>query len=514
MALGSKSKTTNFNTLSVKGKEISDPKEIANAVNSHFCTTAKRVWEQSMQSQIKNATDVATFESFISQMPKTTKMFKFRKVTPGEVMKAIAKPKNSRAGVIPSRFLKDASSRIAFPLASIFSESLEIGVFPDNLKLARISAIFKGKGSRSNPDHYRPISVLSVIARLFEKIVHQQLCDFLKESLSFTQSGFKPGCSTETSLLNTTNRWILNINKKYLYLTPFLDLRKAFDTVAHEILIQKMDFYGIKGIELAWFKSYLSNRMQYYCIDGTNSDYKVNVAGVPQGSCLGPLLFLIYINDLPSVLQNSDYNLYADDTNISTAEELLLKAQENLNTDIKTPEQWLGANKLSPNLVKTEYMIIASSPKLKHINFSPLIKLAGKPIKRVLKTDYLGLIIDEKLSWVDYVSTLTKKISSAVAAIKNVNFLPHKTLITLYQSLVESRLRYCNIVWGNCGRTLKNKLQSLQNRSARVVTQTKYGCVEPDQLLKYLRWLNVQQLIDFDTAVMVHKSINNKAHHN
>ena len=247
-------------------------------------------------------------------------------------------------------------------MASIFSESLEIGVFPDNLKLVRISVIFKGKGSRSNPDHYRPISVLSVIAHLFEKIVHQQLYDFLKESLSVTQSGFKPGCSTETSLLNTTNRWILNIDKKYLNLTLFLDLRKAFDTVAHEILIQKMDFYRIKGIELAWFKSYLSNRMQYCCIDGTNSDYKVNPAGVPQGSCLGPRLFLIYIIDLPSVLQNSDSNLYADDTNVSTAEELLLKAQDNLNTDIKTLEQWLDANKLSPNLVKTEYMIIASSP--------------------------------------------------------------------------------------------------------------------------------------------------------
>ena len=229
-ALGSKSKTTNFNTLSVKGKEISDPKEIANALNSHFCTTAKRVWEQSTQSQIKNATDVATFESFISKMPKTTKIFKFRKVTPGEVTKAIAKLENSRAGVITSRFLKDASSRIAFPLASIFSESLEIGVFPDNVKLAMISAIFKGKGSRSNPDHYRPISVLSVTARLFDKIVHQQLYDFLKESLSVTQSGFKSGCSSETSLLNTTTRWILNIDKKYLNLTLFLDLRKAFDT--------------------------------------------------------------------------------------------------------------------------------------------------------------------------------------------------------------------------------------------------------------------------------------------
>ena len=120
MALGSKLKTTNFNTLRLKDKEISDPKKIANALNSHFCTTAKRVWEQSTQSQIKNATDVATFESFISQMPKTTKIFKFRKVTPGEVTKAIAELKNSCAGVIPSRFLKDTSLRIAFPLASSY----------------------------------------------------------------------------------------------------------------------------------------------------------------------------------------------------------------------------------------------------------------------------------------------------------------------------------------------------------------------------------------------------------
>ena len=128
---------------------------------------------------------------------------------------------------------------------------------------------------------------------------------------------------------------------------------------------------------------------------------------------------MIYIDDLPCVLENSDSNLHADDTNISTAEELLLKAQENLKVDIETLEQWSDADKLSPNLVKTEYMFIASPPKLKYIDFSPLIKLAGKPIKRVLKTDHLGLIICQKLSWVDYdVSTLTKKISSAVAVIK------------------------------------------------------------------------------------------------
>ena len=167
------------------------------------------------------------------------------------------------------------------------------------------------------------------------------------------------------------------------------------------------------------------------------------------------------------MLENSDSNLYADDTSVSAADELLTEAQRKINADLETVGIWLYANKLSANLVKTEYKIVASAPKLRTTSFSPLIKLDGKPIKRVL-----GLIIDDKLSWEEYIKMLSKKISSAIAAIKNVNFLPQETLVTLYYSLVESRLRYCNTVWGNCG-NLKRKLQTLQNRSARVITRTK-----------------------------------------
>ena len=398
--------------------------------------------------------------------------------------KVIAELKNSRAGKIPTCFLKDASDCIAFPLAFIFSKSLELGIFSDNLKIARISAIIKGKVSQSDPDHYRPISILSVIAHLFEKIIHQQLYYCIKGSLSNTQSGFKSGYSTETSLLNTTNRWILNIDKKYYNLTLFLDLRKAFDTVPHDILIKKLDLYGIRGAKLVWFKSYLSNRLQYCCIDGINSDPKINPAGVPQGSCLGPLLFLIYIKDLPSILENSRSNLYADDTNVSTADELLQRAHENLNADMVILEKWLDANRLSPNLVKTEYMIIAPTPKLKSLNYSPLIKLAGKRLKRVEKSDYLGLIIDENLSWEKYVLTLIKKISSAVAAIKNVNFIPRKTLVTLYQSLVESHLRYCNTVWGNCGLTLKKSYKHFKTGQPGLLPEQNTAQLNPMNFLR------------------------------
>ena len=187
-------------------------KKIAYELNHHFCTTARRVLEEfpsSLSSDIN-----LSFESCITNMPKPSKQFHFKKITPQAVTKAISQLKNSKSGTIPVRFLKDSSVVIAYPLSEIFSQSLATGMFPDNLKVARISAIYKGKGSRLNPDNYRPISVLSVVSRLFEKLVYEQLYSYIKDSLSKTQSGFNPGYSTESSLLNTTNKWIINIDNK------------------------------------------------------------------------------------------------------------------------------------------------------------------------------------------------------------------------------------------------------------------------------------------------------------
>ena len=301
--------------------------------------------------------------------------------------------------------------------------------------------------------------MLSVIARLFEKLVHNQLFTFLKTDLSKVQSSFKPGFSTETSLLNTTNQWIINIDKGCYNLVLFLDLRKAFDTVDHQILTKKLQFYGVQNTELAWFKSYLFNRRQYCSIAGQDSDLQVNLAGIPQGPYLGPLLFLIYINELPNILENSDCSLYADYTSLTNTDRELNLAQRKLNNDLDTLGKWISANKLSANLIKTEYRIIATSAKLNTLDYSPIIELNSKPIARATETPSLGLIVNEALTWEPYVQHLSANMASAISAIKQVNFLSKKSLVTLYQSLVESRLRYCNSVWGNCGETLKTSFK-------------------------------------------------------
>ena len=257
------------------------------------------------------------------------------------------------------------------------------------------------------------------------------------------------------------------MDKGYFNLTLFLDLRKAFDTVDHKILLKKLYYYGIASNDLAWFESYLSNRIQYCSIDGHDSEPKTNPAVIPQSSFLGPILFLVYINDLTCTVEHSETNLFADDTNLTCTDKMLREAQQKINDDLVILGEWLAANKLSANLIKTEYMILATASKLNKMNFSPLIKLNGKPIKRVSTSDYLGLITDGKLSWQQYISSLKRKISS----------------------------------------DLKNQLQRLQDRAARIITKGN----DADNLLAQLGFLNVLQLIDFYMAIMVHKTLHNTA---
>ena len=487
--MGKRSKTTTIHKLEVDDNDVSDPKKISDELNSYFCNTAENILKDSDNPSVSNA----PFEPYILKIPKPDSIFKFKRVTPNDIVYHLAKLKTSRSGKIPTRFLKDGVKCIAHVLSSLFNKSMESGVFPDNLKTAAICPIYKGEGSKSSPNNYRPISVLPIVARLFEKIIHNQLYDYIMGRLYKYQSGFRPKHSTETAVLNALNRWFLNIYQGKYNLVVFLDLRKAFDTVNHEILLKKLEHYGVHGTELKWFTSYLRDRKQYTVVGAIKSQLGSISHGVPQGSCLGPLLFLVYINDLPYCINNGISELYADDTGLSASGKKVHDVEKLINLALDKVYNWLLANKLSINVEKTKCIIFATEYKLGQCP-DLTVKISGSKIKQVDRKDYLGLTLDEKLKWDKQVHEMCEKISSAISGIKLARFLPVDALKRLYDLLVESRLRYCCMVLGNCGKTLKSKAQSIQYRAARVVCKTAPE-TDDEVALENLGRLNVQQLI-------------------
>ena len=232
-----------------------------------------------------------------------------------------------------------------------------MGIFPSEWKIARVVPLHK-KGSRSFLDNYRPISILPVISKIFEKILYEQLYEYFTTNnlLSEQQFGFRRFHSTSTALLDCTDEWYVNMDRGLYNLAVFLDLKKAFDTVNHDILLAKLELYVIKNTPLMLFKSYLSDRSQQCQVNGQLSTLKYLKYGVPQSLILGPLLFLIYINDLPNCLQHSTARMFADDTNITVSGKSIKEAEVAVNADLNNIREWLLSNRLSLNLVKTEYL--------------------------------------------------------------------------------------------------------------------------------------------------------------
>ena len=259
---------------------------------------------------------------------------------------------------IPIKLLKLIPDLIIIPLCKIITNSFTSGVFPESLKISKVIPIYKD-GSTEMLNNYRPISLLSVFDKIMEKLIHKRLYSFLMEHniLFHNQFGFRKNNSTTYALIEITERIKESIDKHKYGCGIFIDLRKAFDTVNHNILLSKLEHYGVRGNALRWFKSYLSNRKQYVFYNGESSKLKEITCGVPQGSVLGPLLFLLYINDLPNITKVFQFFLFADDTNIYCDANTLDELQFLINKELKELQTWLIVNRLSLNIDKTNFVI-------------------------------------------------------------------------------------------------------------------------------------------------------------
>ena len=257
--------------------------------------------------------------------------------------------------------IKISSQFLVKPLTHICNLSLSQGIFPEQLKIANVIPLYKSDDSMLF-NNYRPVSVLCVVSKIFEMIMYNRVTTFL-EILHGNQYGFRKKSSTHVALLTFVDKVIQAIENGEYTLGVFLDFSKAFDTVDHKILLDKLDHYGIRGCALFWFRIYLSHRFQYVTYSGSQSSQQLIKCGVPQGSILGPLLFLVYINDLCIVCKITEPVLFADDTNLFSSGSNASSLQDGVNNDLAIIAEWLKVNKLSLNIKKTNFMCFSAKNK-------------------------------------------------------------------------------------------------------------------------------------------------------
>ena len=386
-------------------------------------------------------------------------------------------PNNKSHGLYscPTQILKCASNVISNTLAEIINLSISTGVYPNKLKMAKIIPIFKADDN-TDPSNYRPISLLSNFNRIFEKLIFKRMESFIEQNnlLSSSQYGFRKAFSAQHAILDIVSAIQTNMDKRLFSCGVFIDLKKAFDTVDHKILLHKLDHYGFRGVINKWFSSYLQGRTQTTQVDSYISARKDTTCGVPQGSVLGPLLFLIYINDIQECSEKLKFFLFADDTNILYADKNLRSLELIVNQELCKLYDWLTANKLTLNVKKTNFVIF--SPAQRKLTHLPKIKIfdnkqntsVALECKEFVK--YLGILIDNNLSWKHHIDHIVIKISRTIGLISKLrHFVPKHTLINIYRSLTAPYLSYGLIVWGQACKSYLDKLLKLQKRVLRFI---------------------------------------------
>ena len=486
------------------GRIIIDPTMIVNELNSFFVNVgpnlASKISEssKSFNSYLRNgpSESFVLFPTDVMETFKTINSFSFsntedpNKITP--------------------KIFKLGAEGLAPILSPLVNECFAKGYFPNSLKTAKVITIFK-EGETDDPGNYRPISITSTISKLIEKLVKKRLLKFLHKHdiLSIYQYGYRTNHSTSHAMLNVSENILDNIDKGKNTISIFLDLSKGFDCVNHKILLEKLKFYGIRGLALDFFKSYLTDRQQYTVVNGTMSCLQTILCGVPQGSVLGPLLFLIYTNDICHAT-NFLICLFADDTCLQISHSNLQRLATICNTELVKIDDWFRANLLTTNEKKASKYILTKSNSLVWRGDQQLIniKMGNTTLEQVDEMKYLGVYIDSALTWNSHINYLSKILSRSAGIFSKLRYyVDRATILKTYHSLFNSHLQYGILCWGATSAENINRIQVLQNKAIRNITKAPMFSRLDNHYLN-LRLLKVQDLFKLEVIKFMHN------HHN
>ena len=487
-------------SIKVNEKTITEPEKICNEMNRYFVNIGHKLAEKKKNVNSKNTIKCNSKRQVNSMILSPTGKYEII-----EIINSFNEKKAAGHEDIPIILIKRSKFIIADFLARSYNFYMQTGIYPNILKIAKVTAVHKGhKSNESN--NYRPISVLSPFNKIFETIIFRRLSKFWDKYKLFTpfQFGFRSGHSTTLAVNQLLESILYQNDQNNLTCAIFIDLSKAFDTVDHQILVQKLEHSGVRGTVKKLIESYLTNRKQFVSKENAKSSLLPITVGVPQGSVLGPFLFGVYINDIANSSKLKTL-LYADDTVLFMSHKNPQILESSVSTELKQITSWLNDNKLTINLQKTNYMVFGNHKT------SLKLKINNDSLNRARNVRYLGIYIDDKLNWSRQVEHLVKKLSISFGVLCKIHkFVLPKTLQTIYYSLVYSHINYGIINWGNAAQTRLNKLQLIQNKIVKSISQSWKRKIKLLPIYKNLNLLTVKSVYKLEVSKFMYKYYHNQ----
>ena len=487
------------NEVQLEGFASNDKSGIANEFGNFFSNIGIKV-----QNSVKNRCQQVQ-EYIICDNRGESFELAFDPCTSDELLKIIKSLKSNSAGVdgLSLRAFKAIMHYILPCLLFIINLSLEKGIFPDQLKVAKVIPLHKG-GPKKEIENWRPISILPLFSKLLEKVVHKRLYSFLQANdlLSETQFGFRKGHSTTNALQQLIESINSGMDRGETPLSIFIDIRKAFDTVDFQTLLSRMESLGVRGKCLKWFESYLTGRSLKVVLNDVGSAAFPVTCGVPQGSVLGPLLYLIYVDLMRLYLKDVCLTSFADDTVLtvfaSSVKDLVRKA----NLALERLEIFTSLSLLCVNVRKTFLMTFCrvGTP----LDVSGQVTLCGNLVQQVDHLRYLGFYLDCHLAWKCHSDAISSKIARGVGILRRLqHFLPQRILLTIYYSLVYPYISYGCLLWSSNFLCNYRRVQVLQNKAVRTIGRYVQDVHDTCACFRSLKLLNVGQIRDYQAAVFV-----------